>query len=105
MSTHISSVDAQANLDQLCDRVTTNNETLIITRSNGQNVALISEAELNSILETLYLLQSPDNAVRLFTAMKRAEAGTIAPQTVEEVCQQFGLEEDNEEDNNIAAAS
>jgi hypothetical protein len=38
--------------------------------------------------------------------MKRAEAGTVAPQTVEEVCQQFGLEEDNEEDNDdIAAAS
>lgn len=53
MSTQISYTDAQTNLDQLYDRVIATGEAVVITRSNGKNVALIAEAELESLLETL----------------------------------------------------
>jgi len=51
-------------------------EPYIIERRNGENVALISEAELSSLLETAHLLRSPRNAQRLASAEKfEAEAG------------------------------
>ncbi|HBW57474.1 MAG TPA: prevent-host-death protein [Oscillatoriales bacterium UBA8482] len=68
MSTQIPYVDALVNLNQLCDRVVETGEAVIITRSDGKNVALVSEVELSSLLETLYLLRSPANAARLTSA-------------------------------------
>jgi antitoxin YefM len=102
MSTQISYSDAQANLDQLCDRVVETGETDIITRPDGKNVALVSEVELSSLLETLYLLRSPANATRLATALERSKVGTIQPQAIKELYKRFGLEEN---DNDILTAS
>lgn len=95
MSTQIPYFDAQENLDRLCDRVVETGETVIITRPDGKNVALVSEAELSSLLETLYLLRSPANAARLTTALERSKKETIQFQTVNELCKKFGLEENN----------
>jgi len=97
MSTQISYGDAQINLDQLCDRVVETGEAVIITRSNGKNVALVSEAELSSLLETFYLLRSPANATRLTTALERAKAGTTQPQAIDALYKKFGFEEDENE--------
>ncbi|MBD2310398.1 type II toxin-antitoxin system Phd/YefM family antitoxin [Desertifilum sp. FACHB-1129] len=98
MSTQIPYVKAQANLDELCDRVVETGEALIITRPDGKNVALVSEAELSSLLETLYLLRSPANASRLMTALQRSQSGTIQPRQVEELYQKFGLDENGEDE-------
>ncbi|MBW4472340.1 MAG: type II toxin-antitoxin system Phd/YefM family antitoxin [Stenomitos rutilans HA7619-LM2] len=95
MSTQIPYVDAQVNLDQLCDRVVKTGEAVIITRPNGKNVALVSEAELSSLLETLYLLQSPANAARLTTALERSKAGEIQPQAIDEICRRLELDQDD----------
>ena len=102
MSTQIPYIDAQLNFDQLCDRVIETGEAVIITRSDGKNVALVSEAELSSLLETLYLLRSPANATRLTTALERSKAGTIQPQEIDELYKRFGLEADN---NDLLTAS
>ena len=102
MSTQIPYIDAQVNLDQLCDRVIETGEAVIITRSDGKNVALVSEAELSSLLETLYLLRSPANATRLTTALERSKTGTIQPQAIDELYKRFGLEADN---NDLLTAS
>ena len=102
MTTQTSFSDAQANLDRLCDRVIETKEPIVITRSNGESVALISEAELSSLLETLYLLRSPANAKRLLAAVERSKAGTIQPQTVDEICKKFGL--DDNHDDEVASA-
>ena len=40
MSTQIPYIDAQVNLDQPCDRVIETGEAVIITCSDGKNVAL-----------------------------------------------------------------
>jgi antitoxin YefM len=90
-------------------QVVANEETVTIIRPNGKNVVLISEAELSSLLETLHLLRSPANATRLLTALERAKAKTISPQTVGELCQRLNLSQDNfdqdNSDQDIAAAS
>jgi antitoxin YefM len=102
MSTQIPYIDAQVNLGQLCDRVVETGEAVIITRSDGKNVALVSEAELSSLLETLYLLRSPANATRLTTALERSKTGMIQSKTFNELCKKFGFEEDDIDDELVA---
>ena len=42
-----------------------NNEPLIVTRPNGENVVVLSYADYAAVEETSYLLRSPANAARL----------------------------------------
>lgn len=103
MTTPISYGDVYSNLDQLCDRVIETGEAVIIARPDGNNVALVSEAELSSLLETLYLLRSPANATRLKNALERSKTGVVAPQSIDTLYERFGL--DNDESDEFAAAS
>jgi antitoxin YefM len=102
MSTQIPYVDAQVHLDQLCDRVVETGGAVIMTRPDGKNVALISEAELSSLLETLYLLRSPANANRLATALERSKSGMIQPQAIDELLKRFELEEEDSDTQSVA---
>jgi antitoxin YefM len=84
---------ARANLAKLCNRVTANREVVIIQRRGVEDVALISAAELTSLMETAYLLRSPKNAERLLTALTRAQHRIIEPQSIEELRREVGLDE------------
>jgi antitoxin YefM len=73
-SSEISYTEAQSNLSVLLDsrnerlrqRVADNKDIIIVKRDGtDKNVALIAEADLSSLLETVYLLRSPANAARL----------------------------------------
>ena len=77
--TQVTYTEALANLDQLCEQVINDRDTIIITRKDGENVALIAADELASLLETVYLLRSPKNADRLLSALKQAKARTAKP--------------------------
>ena len=85
---------ARATFATLCDTVAETREPYVIERRNGENVALISEAELDSLLETAHLLRSPRNARRLAAALERALSDTPAPSTLEELRRELGLEEE-----------
>jgi antitoxin YefM len=98
MSTQIPCIDAQVDLGQLCDRVVETGEAVIITRSDGKNVTLVSEDELSSLLETLYLLRSSANATRLATALERSKTGMIQSQTLNQLCKKYGFEENDTND-------
>jgi len=84
---------ARAHLASLCDDVAETREPYVIERRNGENVALIAEAELNALLETAHLLRSPRNAARLATALERAKGGKRAPTSLEELRRKLGLED------------
>ncbi len=86
---------ARANLASLLDRVAETREAYVIERRNGENVALIAEDELSSLLETAHLLRSPKNARRLASALERAldEGETApAPSTLEDLRKELGLD-------------
>lgn len=51
-------------------------------------------AELDSIMETVYLFQSPENAAHLLAAIERAKAQTFKPRTIDDLRQEFGLSEE-----------
>jgi antitoxin YefM len=88
---------ARANLAGLCDSVAETREPYVIERRNGENVALISEAELNSLLETAHLLRSPKNARRLASALEHALGGKPVPSSLDELRQSLGLNGDRDE--------
>ena len=86
--------EARANLARLCDRVTNDRETVIITRRGAADVALIAADELAGLEETAHLLRSPRNAARLLTALNDALHRTGHPQTIEALRQEHCLSRD-----------
>ncbi len=92
MANRTTYTQARATLASLCDRVAETREPYVIERRNGENVALISEAELNALLETAHLLRSPRNAARLVSALERAAKGKPAPSSHAALRRSFGLE-------------
>jgi antitoxin YefM len=93
MANRTTYTQARANLASLCDQVAETREHCVIERRNGENVALISEAELNSLLETVHLLRSPKNARRLTDALERALGDTSSPSSLERLRQDLDLED------------
>ncbi|MDJ0690491.1 MAG: type II toxin-antitoxin system Phd/YefM family antitoxin [Xenococcaceae cyanobacterium MO_188.B32] len=82
---------ARANLASILDEVVDQQQIFIVKRRNGKNVALIAEEELSSLLESVYLLRSPENARRLHRALEWSESEQAKPQTVEELRQELDI--------------
>ena len=49
-------------------------EAVIITRADGNDLVLLSKQEYESLMETAHLLSTPANANRLHAAMNEIEA-------------------------------
>ncbi|MBD2356172.1 type II toxin-antitoxin system Phd/YefM family antitoxin [Tolypothrix sp. FACHB-123] len=88
--------EAQANLDELCNQVVLSRDPVIIEREGSENVALIAADELISMKETLYLLSSPENAIRLFAALEEVDSGTLKPQTLDELLEELDNDDEDE---------
>ena len=83
MTIKVTFSQAKENFGELCDRVIDEGEIIKISRksqSKSQNrnrdIVIMSAAELEGLLETIYLLRSPKNAKRLLDALNRAQART-----------------------------
>jgi antitoxin YefM len=92
MANRTTYTQARATLASLCNLVAETREPYVIERRNGENVALISEAELNALLETAHLVRSPRNAARLVSALERASQGKPAPASITALRRSVGLE-------------
>jgi antitoxin YefM len=90
--------EARAGFFQLLDRVAENHQICIINRRDGENVALIAEADLNSLIETVYLFRSPANAQRLLDSMAEVKSGIVS-QTIEELKQELGISGEEEKES------
>jgi antitoxin YefM len=86
--------EACNNFDKIYEEAIQNREPVVVTREGGESVSVIPTAELNSIIETAYLFQSPENAGRLLAAIERAKARTFKPTTIDDLRQEFGLVEE-----------
>jgi len=65
----------RAELAAVLDRVTADQEIVIVRRRGARDVAMIPAEELSSLMETAHLLRSPKNAQRLLRALRRTERG------------------------------
>ena len=91
-----SPTEARNSFFKLLEEVVENQQVFLINRRGGENVALIAESELRSIVETVYLLRSPANASRLFDAIAQSKTGKIQSQSLDELKQELGLEQKEE---------
>jgi antitoxin YefM len=57
------------------DSVAQDHETLIIPRTGGDSVVVLSLEEYNSMIETAYLNRSNTNRTRLMEAIERSKNG------------------------------
>lgn len=64
--------NARKNFRSLIDQVNDNSESVTIT-TNDKNAVLLSEEDYDSIMETLYLQQSPTNARHLAQSISEFE--------------------------------
>lgn len=71
--TSVTYTKARANLKHYCDAVCADSEPVIVERTRGEDVVIMSRQEYNSLQETAYLLQSPANAARLLSALEEKE--------------------------------
>ncbi|MCZ2110453.1 MAG: type II toxin-antitoxin system prevent-host-death family antitoxin [Dehalococcoidia bacterium] len=83
--TEVSYTYARAHLAELCDKAVDDRQPIVITRRNGESVALIAADELSAMETTVHLLSSPANARRLFEALESAERGEGQAMTIDEL--------------------
>lgn len=93
-----SPTEARNNFFGLLEQVVQNHQVFIIHRREGENVAMISESDLQSLVETVYLLRSPANARRLLDALEESQSDKIQPQTLAELKQELGFGQEKEVD-------
>ncbi|MDY0270046.1 type II toxin-antitoxin system Phd/YefM family antitoxin [Trichloromonas sp.] len=85
--------NARANFAGLCDEVTENREIVVIRRRKGSPVAMIAADELQSLVESAYLMRSPRNAERLLSALERALKGVGEASSLNSLRAEVGLED------------
>jgi antitoxin YefM len=83
--TTVSYTEARVRLASLLDEVVSNREEVIIKRRGHPDVALIAADELSSLQETVHLLKSPANGIRLLRALQRSYKGEGHAMTLEEI--------------------
>jgi len=71
----VSYSDLRQNLKTYMDKVFFDNDPLIITRKNNQNVVLLSIEEYNSLIETSYLLSNEANTEHLKKSIEQYKEG------------------------------
>lgn len=82
-----SATEVRRNFFSMLERVAKDHQIILIQRRDRENVALIAESDLSSLMETAYLLKSPRNAQRLQDALERSRARdeqAAAPEPIEQ---------------------
>ena len=73
----ISYTALRQNMKTYMDKVVQDNDPLIITRKNNENIVLISISEYNSLIETNYLLSNEANAEHLKKSIAQHKTGKV----------------------------
>ena len=71
----ISYTDARNGLKAVLDGVVNDADIAVITRREGGNAVLMSQAQYESMAETLYLLSNRANAAHLAASIAQHKAG------------------------------
>jgi antitoxin YefM len=74
----VSYSDLRQKLKSYLDKVYADNDPIIITRKNNENLVLLSMAEYNSLLETNYLMANEANVKHLLKSIRQARTGKVS---------------------------
>ncbi len=67
--------ESRARYAEVLDQVVNDREEIVITRQGHESVVIIALDEYESLMETVYLMQSPANARHLRESIARHRAG------------------------------
>ena len=67
--------DARNNLKSVLDKVIDDADVAFITRKEGGHAVVMGQDHYDSLMETLYLLSSPNNTTRLNESIAQLRAG------------------------------
>lgn len=71
----VSFTEARNGLKAVLDGVVNDADTTVITRRDSEDAVVMSLEYYNSLMETVYLLRSPENAEHLFRSISQYRAG------------------------------
>ena len=83
---------ARNGLFKLLELVAEDHQVVIINLRQEENVALIAESDLRSLVETVYLFRSAANFRHLFDALEESMTEKIKPQSLDELKEEIGFE-------------
>ncbi|ELV07160.1 type II toxin-antitoxin system prevent-host-death family antitoxin (plasmid) [Wohlfahrtiimonas chitiniclastica] len=69
--------DARNNLKSVLDKVVDDADVAFITRKEGGHAVVMGQDHYNSLMETLYLLSSPNNTNRLNESIAQLRSGQV----------------------------
>lgn len=72
------------NFKTYCDKANNDFETIVITRKQGGNVIMLSEAEYNNIMENLFVRSNKEAYDRLIKSMGQLKSGKAKARTLTE---------------------
>ena len=73
----INYTNLKENMKSYMDKVTDDNETVIVTRKDNKNVVLISEESYNNLLENAYITSSKANFDWLMESKRQLEQSSF----------------------------
>ena len=75
--------NARQNLKALMTQVNDDNDVVTVTSVDNKNVVMMSESDYNSMIETLYLQQNPNNAEYLAQSIADLERGNTITKEID----------------------
>ncbi|OFS31561.1 MULTISPECIES: type II toxin-antitoxin system Phd/YefM family antitoxin [Staphylococcus] len=75
--------NARQNLKALMTQVNDDSDVVTVTSVDNKNVVMMSESDYNSMIETLYLQQNPNNAEHLAQSIADLERGNIITKEID----------------------
>ena len=77
--------ELRKDLKKYLDIIEENDETLIVKRGVGKGTVLMSLDEYNSLIETVHLLSTKNNASRLFESVKQIDEGNTIKKNINDL--------------------
>lgn len=74
----IAGSQVRSHFKEVCDRVVDDVESVIITRSRGENVVMMSEAEYNNIMENFRIFSNPERYQKIKDGILQYEQGNFS---------------------------
>lgn len=69
----ISSSQVRSHFKEVCDQVVNDIESVIITRTRGENVVMMSEEEYNNMVENFRIFSNPEIYNKIKTGIDQLE--------------------------------
>ncbi len=68
----------RSHFKEICDKVVEDVETVIVTRTRGKNVVLMSEDEYNNMMENFRIFSNPERHKKIKDGIDQLENGQFS---------------------------